>query len=219
MTLDELTALDDDEPLLRLDGEPGDALQQLFAARRRHGRPGPKSYQQLRYRRENLVREHRLQLPHDIDELRPPMLHPGAAAPPPIDRHDRILFYDFDGSPLPGGADHPYVPERDVMLRLSRGRFTYGLGRIGLSTLYHRGRALTVSTIFMGLDIGTGSLPFAVLWETMLFAGPQAGVGAYDWKWRYASRQAAYAGHRQVTGWLRRRLRERPYGWPAGRAW
>jgi hypothetical protein len=48
-----------------------------------------------------------------------------------------------------------------------------------------------VSTVFLGIDHNFGSNGPPVLWETMIFGGPQDG-----YQERYSSREAALEGHR-----------------------
>lgn len=53
--------------------------------------------------------------------------------------------------------------------------------------------AVTVSTVFLGLDHGYGNGP-PVLWESMVFGGPRDGDER-----RYTSRAHAEAGHAEMV--------------------
>lgn len=69
-----------------------------------------------------------------------------------------------------------------------------------------------VSTVYLGLDhsFGPGGPPLT--YETMLFDNATDSVGGgphpHDGEcWRYASREAAQAGHDQVVAWVRGGMR------------
>jgi hypothetical protein len=60
--------------------------------------------------------------------------------------------------------------------------------------------AITVSTVWLGLDHNFGSGGPPLIYETMIFGGPHD-----DWQWRYTTREQAEAGHeyavRCAWGW------------------
>jgi hypothetical protein len=58
---------------------------------------------------------------------------------------------------------------------------------------------VTVSTVFLGVDHGYGHSERPLLFETMIFGGPDDGD-----MWRYESRQAALDGHRFVVEQVRK---------------
>jgi hypothetical protein len=68
---------------------------------------------------------------------------------------------------------------------------------IGNTIIRHRGEVIRVSTVFLMLDHSFMGGP-PVLWETMVFGGPNDCE-----QWRYAHRRAAKAGHRDVVRFLR----------------
>ena len=93
--------------------------------------------------------------------------HPGEA------RRDLSLVYGWDGQPL----------ARDAWLEVFAGDRRVGMARTT------RG---TVSTVFMGIDMGYGMLDGSVpiLFETMVFGGPlDSSIG------RYATLEEARRGH------------------------
>ncbi len=53
---------------------------------------------------------------------------------------------------------------------------------------------VTVSTVFLGLDHRFTNTGEPVLWETMVFGGPEDG-----WQERYTSHDAALAGHQRAV--------------------
>lgn len=55
------------------------------------------------------------------------------------------------------------------------------------------GAVVFVSTVFLGLDHGMGRGAPPVLWETMVFNGDLT-----ELQWRYTSKAAALAGHREA---------------------
>lgn len=58
----------------------------------------------------------------------------------------------------------------------------------------------TVSTVFLGIDHGYGQNHTPVLFETMVFGGPNDGE-----LWRYETKQAALDGHRRAVEHERKR--------------
>jgi hypothetical protein len=58
-----------------------------------------------------------------------------------------------------------------------------------------------VSTVFLGIDHNLSGLGFPVLWETMIFGGPQDGFQR-----RYSSRAAALKGHALAVALTKRGL-------------
>lgn len=95
---------------------------------------------------------------------------------------DRPIFYRLEG--------HQAVPV-SAEAAFPRGRPSNA--RVGLTTV---GEA-RVSTVFLAVDSQWGDGP-PVLFETMIFGGPYDGH-----QWRYASWEAAEAGHHRVVAALR----------------
>lgn len=170
----------------------------LFAARRRYGRPGPKSLVEHMQSRQRPPR-------------RPPVVPPELA--------DLLVFERLPDDPAwvePHGADHPlgasrfagiydnagepipFEPREELLRRLRGIR-----RRMGLTSLYHRGANLVVSTVFLGASTRISGPPD--LWETMLFTGhPDDPRGApLDGRWRYSSQRAAIVGHGLIVAAIR----------------
>jgi hypothetical protein len=96
-------------------------------------------------------------------------------------------YFDLDGRPI----------DRDTWAALTEA----GRRRLLLADLGGRGR---VSTIWLGLDLGSGWGP-PELFETLVMGGPWDGFCL-----RYATRAAAEAGHRAAVRQLRTGPRPRP---------
>lgn len=97
-----------------------------------------------------------------------------------------IGYFDLDGRPC----------DRDTWVALTEA----GRRRLAVTDLGRRGR---VSTIWLGLDLGSGWGP-PELYETMVFGGPWDGLVV-----RYPRRGAAEAGHRAAVRQLRAMRRPR----------
>jgi hypothetical protein len=147
------------------------------ATQLRYGRPVARRYQ-----------DRTVDLSAELDDLDLPMVLPGEARPA-VDRGGyEPTYFDRDGHPIQGASFD------DVMRKLRAISETDGI-RVAQTTLYRRGVRLWVSTVWLhGIDHGFADGP-AVLWETMVFQSGRAS----ECQWRYASPDAALAGHRQVV--------------------
>lgn len=135
-----------------------------------------------------------LNLP-ELDALDLPLLLPGqAVASPPFGMFDgAAMWYRPDGTPITGQFPET-AGEAESLLRSDR--------TVALTSLFRAGTRLMVSTVFLVLDHRMGGGP-PILWETMVFHGGTRGWGDGRECWRYASREAALAGHRRVVVTLR----------------
>lgn len=105
-------------------------------------------------------------------------------------------YYTPEGQPIPGDltqqmnifAAYRFRPENHIVSR----------------PFYRAGSKIWVSTVYLGLNLNyIGDV--VMTWETMVFAGSMNGVG----QWRFATRNAAVAAHRDLV-WriaLEQRLR------------
>ena len=62
-----------------------------------------------------------------------------------------------------------------------------------------------ISTVFLGLDHSFGGGP-PVLWETMIFDGPEGLLD--ETQWRYTSQEDALAGHENAVGLIKASMRK-----------
>lgn len=75
----------------------------------------------------------------------------------------------------------------------------------------HWVRGWMVSTVWLGIDHGFGFSKVPVIFETMIFPpGDEApegeGIASEQYMERYATEEAAHAGHDRALSWLREKL-------------
>lgn len=166
-------------------------------------------YERASLAMKRLRRRHLAMGPHvepirlpELEDLELPMRVPGdkPAQRPPDDRRLSAMFWRPDGTMI--GALEESLPrytrvvagEVEQLYRAAHQRL------IGFTTRYRNGVRLIISTVFLPIDHGWGQGD-PVLWESMVFHGHRRGKGFGDGQeqWRYASREAARAGHRAIV--------------------
>lgn len=183
----------------------------VYAARLRHGRPGPKS--DLDQRLHGLNRQwavgRRIPIPDAVADLDVPIYLP---TDPPLDP----AYFDDPTSAI----DHPFVFRRATLpavytphgqriehaddgpayVRAFAATFDDPRAwRLGRHRVHHRGGGVTVSTVFLGVDMNAHQVGPPILWETDIIDA----AGEHVARWRYASRNAALHGHRTILAALR----------------
>lgn len=131
----------------------------------------------------------------ELDGLELPLLLPGQRPLPSHPDQPAVRYFRPDGSPILG--PFPMVAmEAEGLLRADR--------TVARTSLFRAGTRLLVSTVFLPLDHNLMGEGPPILWETMVFhGGTRSDPGVGQECWRYASREAALAGHRTVVATLR----------------
>lgn len=133
-----------------------------------------------------------------LETLVIPQVLPGGQRPGSVDverigpgvslRIGGAAFFDQNGAPIVGDPDEAF--NRLMAIRNSPD------AHLQSPEFYHGGVRARVSTVYVGVDMGThGSWP--LVWETLVFVDDQIWSG-----WRYATRAAAHSGHAEIVAVL-----------------
>jgi hypothetical protein len=160
--------------------------------------------------RKKMARHHEhksVELP-ELEDWMPAALLDGDKFPP-----YRHQYYTPDGEPIQIDASavdaYAYAKRLTEVVNLVFEDYKKRPENHIVSTPFYRhGTRIYVSTVYLGLNHGHGNIP--LIWETMVFVGN----GAADvFCARYATRAAAYKGHRDVTQAIREAQRARRQVW------
>lgn len=143
----------------------------------------------------------------ELANVWPPILLPGEPSPPPATSYlpARPTWWYPDGSPVLLDLTTDRDAIDDYLLNtVEPGIVT----RIARTTLFRGGVRIWIATDFLAVDMGHswhGDDAPPMLWETLIYVDGRAGNA-----WRYASRAAALAGHRQIVAALYAARQARP---------
>lgn len=165
-----------------------------FQDRRRYG----KRYRQFRAPRwrppQRRFTQRDVALP-ELADLVPPILLAGEPVPPPVISYlpARPIWWYPDGRPVLT-TDREAI-DTYLLATVEPGVVT----RIARTSLFRGGVSIWIATDFLAVDMGhtRGTDAPPMLWETLISHDGRAREG-----WRYASRAAALAGHRQIVAAL-----------------
>lgn len=147
-------------------------------------------------------------LPLDVDCADPPIRHPSDPPWRPAGGQGHPSgygMYDHHGEPLPSDTTEQLLAAVEAVGRHHR---------VGKTTVFERGAQVTVSTVFLGTDLGGGWADPGpehrppLLWETRVYLGRAGGV-PLSGCWRYGSAAAARYGHAIIVAALRAGFRDR----------
>lgn len=133
----------------------------------------------------------------ELERLDLPRWLPGDRVHERSARYWTVRYYLPDGRPIVG--DPHEVVSTYWAVRTARGSHHRRV-------FFRAGVSILVSTVYVGIDLGSGGEGPAIIWETMVCVG---GHWRSEFSARYATATAALHGHRMVCDAIRRSQRAR----------